>query len=322
MLIEQYTAPTMYTIKEAALRTGLTEPVLRAWERRYGVVTPERTPGGYRVYDEAALRRLRAMRRLIDDGWSASAAAAAIVAGTEPAAGVASEGGADATAGDPAGVFVEQLVDAAEALDSQRIEVVLDEMFAAGTYERVAEEYVIPSLRALGDAWAAGRVAVAGEHVASNAVLRRLAASFQASGRGRDGGRPVLVGMAPGARHELGGLIFATSLRRNGIPVVYLGADLPVDDWIAAVERTDARAVVIGAVMPADTSAARSVAAGLRAARPEVIIAFGGAAAPHPDASTGQSARTIRLPGEVGDAVEVLVSALQETATRGAGARS
>ena len=60
--------------------------VLRAWERRYGVVTPERTPGGYRVYDEAALRRLRAMRRLIHDGWSASAAAAAM-RGTEPAAG-------------------------------------------------------------------------------------------------------------------------------------------------------------------------------------------------------------------------------------------
>ena len=48
-LIEQYTAPTMYTIKEAALRTGLTESVLRAWERRYGVVTPARTAGGYRV---------------------------------------------------------------------------------------------------------------------------------------------------------------------------------------------------------------------------------------------------------------------------------
>ena len=86
--------------------------------------------------------------------------------------------------------------------------------------------------------------------------------------------------MPPGARHELGGLIFATALRRAGLPVVYLGADLPLDDWIAAVERTDARAVVIGAVMPADATAAMSVAAGLRAARPEVLIAFGGAAAP------------------------------------------
>ena len=71
----------MYTIKEAAARTGLTEPVLRAWERRYGIVEPPRTAGGYRVYDEAALARLRSMRRLINAGWSASAAAGAILAG-------------------------------------------------------------------------------------------------------------------------------------------------------------------------------------------------------------------------------------------------
>jgi MerR family transcriptional regulator, light-induced transcriptional regulator len=312
----------MYTIKEAALRTGLTEPVLRAWERRYGVVTPARTPGGYRVYDEGALRRLRSMRRLIADGWSASAAAAAIIAGSEPAMGDAPSGTGGATASEQPAVLAEHLVTAAEALDSQRIEAVLDEMFAAGTYERIVEDYVIPSLRALGDAWAAGRVSVAGEHVASNAVLRRLAASFQASGAGRHGAPPVLVGMPPGGHHELGGLIFATSLRRHGIPVVYLGADLPLDDWVAAVERIDARAVVIGAVMPTDAVAARSVAVGVRAVRPDVIIAFCGAAAPDPDGSLGSPATTIRLPANVGVAVEVLVGALMGTATQGSGRTS
>ena len=302
----------MYTIKEAAARTGLTEPVLRAWERRYGVVAPTRTPGGYRVYDEGALRRLRSMRRLIDDGWSASAAAAAIIAGTQPTDGAPAHSAGDG----PARPFVEELVDAAEALDSERIEGVLDDMFAAGSYERVVEDHVIPSLRALGEAWAAGRVAVAGEHVASNAVLRRLAASFQASGPGAEHSRPVLVGMPPGARHELGGLIFATALRRHGIPVIYLGADLPLDEWTAAVERTNARAVVIGAVMPPDAAAAMSVAEGLRAARPDVVIAFGGAAAPDPDVSMDAASRMIRLPAAVGDAVEVLDSALRESAQR------
>src|SRR4051812_16842904 len=228
----------MYTIKEAAVRSGLTVPVLRAWERRYGVVTPTRTAGGYRVYDDAALARLRSMRRLIDDGWSPSAAAAAIVAGTEPPDDIRTEPGVE----DRASQLVRQLVDAAAILDSPRIEAVLDEMFAAGTYERVVEDHVIPSLRALGDAWATGRLPVAGEHIASNAILRRLAASFQASGPGPDDGRLVLVGMPPGGRHELGGLIFATALRRAGLAVIYLGADLPVDDWIAAVERTEARA--------------------------------------------------------------------------------
>src|SRR6185436_13380453 len=108
----------MYTIKEAAARTGLTISVLRAWERRYGVVAPVRTPGGYRVYDEAALARLRAMRRLIDDGWSASAAAAAVVAGTADAPPAAPERPRRTDAGDVD--HVDRLVDAAATLDSTR----------------------------------------------------------------------------------------------------------------------------------------------------------------------------------------------------------
>ena len=70
-----YAAQTMYTIKQAAARAGLTVPVLRAWERRYGIVSPERTPSGYRLYDDAAIARVRAMRRLVDSGMSPSAAA-------------------------------------------------------------------------------------------------------------------------------------------------------------------------------------------------------------------------------------------------------
>jgi methanogenic corrinoid protein MtbC1 len=127
--------------------------------------------------------------------------------------------------------------------------------------------------------------------------------------------------MPPGARHELGGLIFATALRRAGFSVLYLGADLPLDDWIAAVERTDAPAVVIGAVMPADAIAATSVAAGLRAVRPEVIVAFGGAAAPEPDTATASAGRTIRLPAEVGKAVTALSSRLARSTPASRGPR-
>ena len=309
----------MYTIKEAAARTGLTETVLRAWERRYGVVEPSRTPGGYRVYDEAALGRLRSMRRLINDGWTASAAAAAVIAGAGPPPGRATEWGTEGRAD----LLVAEFLDGAAAIDSPRIEAVLDDMFAGGTYERVVDDHVIPALRALGDAWEAGTLSVAGEHLASNAVQRRLAASFQASGPGRDQGRPVLVGMPPGARHELGALMFATALRRSGLPVVYLGADVPLADWREAVDRTNAQAVVVGAVMPADATAAMTLSATLHSARPEVIIAVGGAAAPDPGAPTALADGTIRLPAEVGEAVAVLEAALTTAAsTRRGPARS
>ena len=120
--------------------------------------------------------------------------------------------------------------------------------------------------------------------------------------------RPIVVGMPPGARHELGSLIFATAARRAGMPVIYLGADLPVQDWLAAVDQTRARAVVIGAVMSSDKAAATSVATALRAHDPQLVIAFGGGAAPDPGpASEGL---TIHLPDDVRAAVAALRSAI------------
>src|SRR3954463_550118 len=163
--LDGYTARTMYTIKEAAARTGVTVPVLRAWERRYAVVAPARTSGGYRMYDDAALSRLRSMRRLIDDGWSPSAAASAINAGTVPVEELESQ-----QVERQPGRLVGQLVDAARAIDSARTERVLDEMFAGGTYERVVDDELIPALHALGDAWAEGRVSVAGGPAPGNAI--------------------------------------------------------------------------------------------------------------------------------------------------------
>ena len=294
----------MYTIKEAAARTGLSIPVLRAWERRYGVVAPTRTPGGYRVYDEAAIGRLRAMRRLIDAGWSASTAAAAVVAGDAGPASLVTDT-QSAAAFDPA--LTERLVDAAAALDSPGVERVLDDMFATGSFERVMDAQVVPGLRALGDAWASGRVTVAGEHLASNAVQRRLAAAFQASAVGDDAQPPILVGMPAGARHELGGLMFATAARRAGLPVAYLGADLPLAEWLAAVARTHAPAAVIGALLERDADSALEIGRELRKQNPELVIAYGGRAAPDPDGTP----RTIRLPTEVRDAVAALRSALR-----------
>ena len=66
---------TMYTITEAANRFGVAIDTIRAWERRYGVVVPARTESGYSLYDDDAIRRLDAMRRLVADGMQPSAAA-------------------------------------------------------------------------------------------------------------------------------------------------------------------------------------------------------------------------------------------------------
>ena len=271
----------MYTIKQASTRSQVSIPLLRAWERRYGIVEPARTAAGYRLYDDAAVDRIRTMRRLVDAGWSPSTAAAAILSGEPIVLPARDEAAAElepgsSSSGSPDASLVRQFVAAAADLDIDGLEHVLDEMFAAGSFEFVADGHVLPALNAVGDAWAAGRLDVASEHAASHAVLRRLAAAYQAAGRTTDTDGVVLVGLPPGVRHELGALAFSTAARRAGLPVVYLGPDLPVKDWVATARRTNARAAVIGVVATSDVEPARSVAAALRRAGPELAIFFGG----------------------------------------------
>lgn len=295
----------MYTISEAARRASVSPDLLRAWERRYGVIAPHRTDAGYRLYDETAIRRLQAMRRLRDEGWTASAAAARLrgVSDDELAPlDAASDGHTEATISPADGTpatdeLARQFVDGAAALDSAAVEHAIDQMLARGSFEAAMQHGVYPALRALGDAWQDGVVSVAGEHATSAAVARRLGAAFDAAATPAPRGRRVLVGLPPDARHEFGALGFAVALKRAGHAVDYLGSDLPVADWVAAAETADARAAVIGVPREADAPCAGAVAAALRQDRPKMLVAFGGAGA----ASFGEDALPDDLTAAVTD---------------------
>lgn len=291
----------MYTIKEAAARSGVNVALLRAWERRYGVVSPTRTDAGYRLYDETAIDRLRAMRSLVDAGWSPRQASERIAASPADELGAIAAEETAASARRAGATTVEAFVEAAAELDAAGIERALDDMFAAGSFERVVEDHLYPALTALGAAWERGEVDVAGEHAASSAAVRRLSMAFEAASRARAGGGAVLVGLPPGVRHEIAALAFATAARRAGLPVVYLGADVPVESWVAAVERTGARAVAFGVVMERDVPQADEVSRALRDAHPSLVIAVGGRRS-----SAVGNGGVVRLPDRLGDAVEAL----------------
>ena len=200
---------------------------------------------------------------------------------------------------------IDAFVGGATRIDPGAIERALDDMFAAGSFERIVEDRLFPPLRALGDAWGSGTVDVAGEHAASGAVARRLSMAFEAAGSPTGGRPPILVGLPPGTRHELGALAFATAARRAGLPVVYLGPDVPVQSWIAAVAQTGARAITFGVLIDRDVAAADEVVSAVRIAHPDLLIAGGGRASA--DVGNGD---VLRLPDRLTDAVQVLRQAL------------
>jgi len=228
----------MVTIKQAASLTGLPEHTLRAWERRYALIRPVRTASGYRLYDEAALTRVRLMKDLVDSGLRPRQAAQEALR-RNPDAGP--EHGA------------RTLLAAAADLDADSVAAVLDEEFSRDTFEAVVDNWLMPALAGLGRAWARGEVSVAGEHLVSSMVMRRLAGAYEASGR-PEPGPPVLVGAPPGVEHELGLLAFATAARRRGVPIVYLGAQVPAESWRLAATTLGARAAVTSLHVRRDAS--------------------------------------------------------------------
>ena len=270
----------MYSIKQASIRSGVSVPLIRAWERRYGVVNPKRTPSGYRLYDDQAIATLVRVRELTDSGWSASEASRAILAGeigvlplVQPVTTPLGDESTRSRQADLTGRFLA----AATAMDIAATGAVLDEMFAQGSFESIVDDLLMPALASLGWAWIEGRLDVAAEHAASAAIHRRLAALYEAAAV--IGDAAVVVGLPPEGRHELGALAFAVALRRLGVGVLYLGADVPVASWVHVIRQQRARVVVLAVVQDSEQPRALEVAAALRAAGHSPIFAVGGRSA-------------------------------------------
>lgn len=224
-------------IGELSRRTGVAPELLRAWERRYGLLRPARSAGGFRLYSEVDERRVELMRSHLHGGLAAAEAAQRAVAeagSTEPAA---QNGSAE-------------LEDAARslrwALDSfaeAEGQAALDRLFGAFTIETVLRDVVIPYLSELGERWASGEVSVAQEHFASN-VLRGRLLSLARGWDGGDGPRALLA-CAPGELHDLGLIAFGLALRRRGWRITFLGPDTPTDTLVDTAQRLEPALVVV-----------------------------------------------------------------------------
>ena len=296
----------MYTIKQAAIRTGLAIPTIRAWERRYGVVHPVRTASGYRLYDDESMDRLIAMRHLVEvDGMRPSQAADRVRAGGEAIDGLAeraregtmADGRRTPGAADRAPA-VAALRDATRRLDIPALERLLDEAFAAERFEAATSNVVYPALRAIGEDWAEGTIDVAMEHAASETIRRRLTRFYDAA---VDLSSPldVIVGLPPGCQHDIGAMGFAVAARRGGLSVLYLGANVPVPSWIRTADAVRAPAAVVGAIVDRDVPAATDVVASLLASAGRPTVFVGGRAAAAVAEATGAAVLPVGMDAAV-----------------------
>lgn len=299
----------MHTLKSAADMVGVQMATLREWERRYQVVTAQRADDGVRVYDDEAVRTFGTMNALVLEGWTPKQAAGETRRRLEAEAAYAL---LPATVTREASADVhEEFVDAAARLDVAAVTRIVDAQFESGAApERVIDDWLMPALGQLGLAWATGRVSVAGEHMVSHAVVRRLWSAYEEA-EPAPGGPRVLIGLPPKSRHELGLLGFAVAARRAGLDTTYVGADLPAQDWAAAVEARDPAALVLSASMNRDLVHLSRVVRAVSETHPGIVVAVGG----------GLQGRTpercVRLGHRVGDAAAELARQLSAEPSAG-----
>jgi DNA-binding transcriptional MerR regulator len=234
-------------IGELARRLGVSQDVLRAWERRYGLLEPVRSSGGFRLYTAADEQRVRRMQSHLARGLAAAEAARAALA-EDDGTGVAPEPSRAPVPATDRGLapLAADLRRALDAFDEPAAEAVLDRLFAEFSVETALRELLLPYLHELGARWATNEIGVATEHFASNVLRVRLAGLARGWGQGR--GPCAVLACPPGEQHDLPLMAFGIVLHRNGWRIVYLGADTPLVDLGRTVEEKRPEIVVLAAV--------------------------------------------------------------------------
>jgi MerR family transcriptional regulator, light-induced transcriptional regulator len=221
-------------IQQVSLMLGVPAPTLRSWERRYGVPTTPRSPGGHRRYSDSALHELRLMRDEVAQGRPAADAARRVRMLVDDRG--------------PGALLVEQLLDASMKLDQPSMHGVLGLAESELGLAAALDEVLLPAMRQIGNWWASGRCDVGQEHAATAAVrswmTRRTGQNLPS------GTRPVVLACGPRDHHTVGLEALALLLAERGRPTHMLGARTPAEAVVSCVQRTDASAVVLVSQLP------------------------------------------------------------------------
>jgi len=263
----------VYRIGTVAEMVGVPRNTLLAWERRYGLLDPDRTVGGYRAYTDDDVAKLRRIKGLVDRGYKISEAVA--LAGRSGPEGHAPPRWAD----DALLALRAEMLDRLIAFDRAGAEAVRRRLHLF-SFQQGIEAVYLPLLREVGEGWHAGTVTVAQEHFASAFCREQFTSMLHKLEGGPESGPLAVCAGVPGELHELGLLAVAVQLALRGWRISYLGADLPPEDLAAAVHTQKASLVCQSVVLRQHGSALVAYARRLRALLdPGVRLVIGGAGA-------------------------------------------
>lgn len=262
-----------YRIKTVSELLGVPRNTLLAWERRYSIVQPARMANGYREYSEDDIRRLRELKRLIDDGHRVGEAVSLLV--------------------DAENSFITPEARASEGLGEDILDALL--RFERGTaeellrrcgsmpFDRRINEIYFPLQRYLGELWEEDALTAAQEHIVSHFVREKLQGMLMSLGYGPAAGRLTLCAAYPEEQHDIALLGLAVKLAMRNHRIIYIGARTPLEDLSVLIRQRNPELVCISVTMPQppdklvrDARLLSDAVSGM-----DVLVAIGGAGLPH-----------------------------------------
>lgn len=248
--------------------TGMSPALLRAWEARYGIVTPERTESGYRLYSDQDVALFLGAQRMVRQGLAPMQVARLPRNKLLEAGGLSpltSPTTMDSTNGRSYGELIERVLLAIANFDSERAHELIALPLLLMKPEAACRKFLVPLLTEIGERWHRRELSVAGEHFGTSLVRNKLIVLLDTL-RARNVTRRVLCACPPGELHEVGLLIFAVEAATQGFEPIYLGANVPLADLGLATQQARPDLVATSLVNLRESEALRQLLGDMKTA--------------------------------------------------------
>ncbi len=247
---------TLHPIRIAAKKSGLTPYIIRAWERRYNVVTPQRTDTNRRLYSDEDIKRLSLLRKATLDGESIGQIASLTLPQLIELVGESLEKANNYSLNNinddqsPA-EYIDSCLKAAKNVDQKQVEAILMQAAVVLSRPVFLNQVIEPLMNKIGDLWRAGDLKVLHEHLVST-VVRTILGGMLNTQNETPKDSTIVVTTPAGQVHEFGALLAAVTATEDNWRVIYLGANIPADDIANAAISQKADAIALSMVYPSD----------------------------------------------------------------------
>jgi len=237
-------------IEAVSRRSGLSQHLIRIWERRYGVVKPARTKSNRRLYSEEDAHRLELLNRAVHAGHRIGDIAKISTEKLELLVGAGRPNGTITSLPSVSDEF-NAAIEAIERFDAEALTMLLARADVEFGQSHTLELIIMPLMERIGTLWKDGEIRIAQEHMATAAVIHHVG-SILANFRYQLDAPVIVVATPLGQEHEAGALAAAVVAAVSGWRPIYIGPNLPAEEIAGVAVKSNARAVALSLIFPAD----------------------------------------------------------------------